>query len=135
LTQVTFHDWGSHVVHLVGYGGDCPLWTAWKERDRHWTLLSTTLPSGGCNPAKTPRSTTWSDSSAWQCLTTHCRHDKSGHSGTRLGLEILPHPPYPLDLALLDYHLFCSLSINQCGAEFPSMTTLAPKLARRLLHG
>jgi hypothetical protein len=25
LTQVTFHDWGSHVVHLVGYGGDCPL--------------------------------------------------------------------------------------------------------------
>jgi hypothetical protein len=35
-----------------------------------------------------------------------------------LDWEILPHPPYSLDLAPLDYHLFCSLSNNLCGVSF-----------------
>jgi histone-lysine N-methyltransferase SETMAR len=32
--------------------------------------------------------------------------------------EILPHPPYSLDLAPSDYHLFHSLSNNLCGVSF-----------------
>jgi histone-lysine N-methyltransferase SETMAR len=35
-----------------------------------------------------------------------------------LDWEILPHPPYSLDLAPSDYHLFCSLSSNLCGVSF-----------------
>jgi hypothetical protein len=26
---------GGHIMHLVGYGEDYPLWTAWEEPDRH----------------------------------------------------------------------------------------------------
>jgi hypothetical protein len=32
--------------------------------------------------------------------------------------EILPHPPYSLDLAPSDYHLFRSLSNNLRGVSF-----------------
>jgi hypothetical protein len=35
-----------------------------------------------------------------------------------LDWEILPHPPYSPDLALSDYHLFCSLSNNLHGVSF-----------------
>jgi histone-lysine N-methyltransferase SETMAR len=45
-----------------------------------------------------------------------------------LDWEILPHPPYSPDLAPSDYHLFCSLSNNLRGAEFPSSTTLSSKI-------
>jgi hypothetical protein len=48
----------------------------------------------------------------------HCKYDESGHSGTRLGLEILPHPPYSPDLAPSDYHRFRSLSNNLRGVSF-----------------
>jgi hypothetical protein len=59
---------------------------------------------------------TWSDSSARQRLTTHCKHEESGHS--ELDWEILPHPPYSPDLAPSDYHLFRSLSNNLHGVSF-----------------
>jgi histone-lysine N-methyltransferase SETMAR len=36
----------------------------------------------------------------------------------KLDLEILPHPPYSLDLAPSDYHLFRSLSNNLHGISF-----------------
>jgi hypothetical protein len=100
---------GGHIVHLVGYGGDCPLWTAWEEPDRHcWTLLSTTSPSGVSNSEKTAGSTTWRDSSAWQRSTTHCKHDESGHSGTRLGdssTSALFSGPWPIELSPLPLSL------------------------------
>jgi hypothetical protein len=121
--QGNFDTWNSELgaagVHLVGYAADYPLWTAWEEPGRHCrTLLSTTSPSGGSNPANLSRSTTRSDSSVWQRLTTHCRHDKSTHSGTRLGLEILPHPPYSPNLAPSDCHHFRSLSNNLRAVSF-----------------
>jgi hypothetical protein len=125
LTWVTLRARGGHAVHLVRYGGDYPLWTAWEEPDRHcWTLLSTTSPSGGSNPAKTPGSATWSDSSAWQRPTTHCKHDESGRSGTRLGhysTSTLLSGLYPIGLPPL------SLSPTIC-AEFPSTKTLNSKI-------
>jgi hypothetical protein len=84
-----------------------------------WTLLSTTSPSGGSNPAKKARV----DDMEWFfSITTpdhtHCKHNESGHSGTRLGLEILPHSPYSPDLAPSDYHIFRSLSSNLRGVSF-----------------
>jgi histone-lysine N-methyltransferase SETMAR len=45
-----------------------------------------------------------------------------------LDWEILPHPPYSLDLAPSDYHLFPCLSNNLHGAEFPSATMLSSKI-------
>jgi hypothetical protein len=36
--------------------------------------------------------------------------------------EILPHPPYPPDLAPSDYHLFRSLSNNLQGVPFNNDT-------------
>jgi hypothetical protein len=36
----------------------------------------------------------------------------------QLDWEILPHPPYSLDLAPLDYHLFCSLFNNLYKVSF-----------------
>jgi hypothetical protein len=125
VTWVTLRAQGGH-VHLVGYGGDYPLRTAWEELDRPcWTLLPTTSPSRGSNPAKAPGLTTWSDSLAWQGLTVHCKHDERGHSGT--DWEILPHSPYSPDLSPSDYHLSLSLSPIIC-AEFPSTTTLSSKI-------
>jgi hypothetical protein len=50
-----------------------------------------------------------------------------------LDWEILPHPPYSPNLTPSNYHLFRSLSNNLPG-DF-STVTLAPKLARRVLHG
>jgi hypothetical protein len=47
---------------------------------------------------------------------THCKHAESGHSGT--DWEILPHLPYPPDLAPSNYHLFRSLSNNLRGVSF-----------------
>jgi hypothetical protein len=38
--------------------------------------------------------------------------------------EILPHPPYSLDLAASDYHLFCSLSNNLRRVSFNNDTEL-----------
>jgi histone-lysine N-methyltransferase SETMAR len=35
-----------------------------------------------------------------------------------LDWEILSHPPYSPDLAPSDYHLFCSLSLQQSGWSF-----------------
>jgi histone-lysine N-methyltransferase SETMAR len=65
------------------------------------------------NPAKTPGSTTWSDFSAWQRPTTHCKHDESGQSGTDW-----ENPPYSPDLVQSDYHLFRALSNNLRGVSF-----------------
>jgi hypothetical protein len=51
---------------------------------------------------------TWSDSSAWQRLTTHCKLDKSGHSGTRLGdssTSALLSEPCPIELPPLPLSL------------------------------
>jgi hypothetical protein len=59
---------------------------------------------------------------------TQCKHDESGHSGSRLRLEILPHPTYSPDFAPSDYHLFSCLYNNLLGAEFPSTTTLSSKI-------
>jgi hypothetical protein len=39
-------------------------------------------------------------------------------SSQELDWEILTHPPYPPDLAPLDYHLFRSLSNSLCGVSF-----------------
>jgi hypothetical protein len=120
---------------LVGYGGVYLLWTAWEEPNRHfWTLKSTTSPSGGSNPAKTPGSTTWSDSSARRRPTTHCKLDESGHSGTRLGLEILPHPPYCPDLAPFHRITTSSAISPTICAEFPSTMTLSSKIGSTILH-
>jgi hypothetical protein len=88
-----------------------------------WTLLATTSPSGGSNPAETPGSTTWSNSSAWQRPTTHCKRDESGHSGTRLGdstTSALLSGPCSIGLSPLP------LSLQQ-SALFPSTTSLSSK--------
>jgi hypothetical protein len=59
-------------------------------------------------PAKTPGSTTWSDYSAWQRPTPHCKHDESDHSGTRLGdssTSVLLSGPCPIGLPPLSLSL------------------------------
>jgi hypothetical protein len=59
---------------------------------------------------------TWSDSSAIQHLTTYCKHDGSGHSGTKQGdssTSALLSRPCPSD-----YHLFYSLSNNLREVSF-----------------
>jgi len=43
-------------------------------------------------------------------------------SGGRLGLEVLPHPPYSPDLALSDYPLFGSMKKMLGGQKFASDT-------------
>jgi hypothetical protein len=126
LTRVTLRSRGRHGVHLVGYRGGYPLWTAWEEPDSHcWMLLSTTSPSGGSNPAKTPGSTTWSDSSAWQRPTTHWKHDESGHSGTGLGdsfTSALLSGLCPIGLPPLPF------SLQQSTGSFLQTTTLSSKI-------
>jgi hypothetical protein len=133
LTRVTLRARGGYVVHLVGYGGNCPLWTAWEEPDRHcWTLLSTTSPYGGNSPAKTPGS-----------MTEILQHDNARpHAANmtkaaiqELDWQILPHSPYSPDLTPSDYHLFRSLSLQQSARSFLQQRRWAPKLARQLLHG
>jgi hypothetical protein len=108
-------------ANLVGYGGDYPLWTASEEPDRHcWMLQSTTLPSGGSNPAKMPGSITWSDSSAWR-LATHCKHDERNSIGRffhiRPTLWTLPQR----------ITTYSALSPTIC-MEFPSTKTLSSKI-------
>jgi hypothetical protein len=78
--------------------------------------LSTTSPFGGSNPAKTPGSTTWSDSSAWQRPNTHTANITKA-AIQELDWEILSHQPYSPNLAPSDYRLFRSLSNNLCGVS------------------
>jgi hypothetical protein len=79
-------------------------------------LLSTTSLSGGSNAAKTPVSTTWSDSLALQRPTTHCKYNESGHSGTRVGNSSTSAPS--------DYHLFRTLSNKLRGVSFKNYAEL-----------
>jgi hypothetical protein len=37
---------------------------------------------------------------------------------TKLGWTTLPHPPYSLNVAPFDYHLFCKLKESLCGTQF-----------------
>jgi hypothetical protein len=79
--------------------------------------VSTTSPSGGSNPAKTSGLMTWGDSSVWQLQTTHCKHDESGHSGTRLGdssASAILFGTCPIGLRPLPR----SLSDNLCRVSF-----------------
>jgi hypothetical protein len=62
----------------------------------------------------------------------HTANMTKAASGTRLGLEIIPHPPYSPDLAPSDYRLFRYL--QQSARRFLQQRYWVPKLARRL-HG
>lgn len=41
-------------------------------------------------------------------------------AATECGFEVLPHPPYSLDMTLSDFYLFPKLKSNLRGAQFGS---------------
>ncbi len=56
---------------------------------------------------------------AWKRQTTFFKAKLNCHRKIpKFGWEVLPHPPYSLDLALSDYHLFCRLSNYLRGKNF-----------------
>ena len=41
-------------------------------------------------------------------------------AATECGFEILPYPPYSLDMAISDFYLFPKLKFHLCGTQYGS---------------
>ena len=50
----------------------------------------------------------------------------------RYSWEVLPHPPYNLDMSSPDFDLFPKLEINMHGVRFSTMEDLSASVTRRV---
>jgi transposase len=104
-------------VHLVGYGGDCPLWCLRGA----WPSLLKAIVKNFAVWRKQSRKKRPGRRHEVIFQTDNARpHTANMTKATiqELDWEILLHPPFSPDLAPSDYHIFRSLSNNLLGVSF-----------------